>query len=67
MALTIKQLMDYSWMSQASYLNYQGLVVADPFALEGRLKDSTINKSNQFTDFQAKLFTGSATPADRVS
>jgi len=66
MALTIKQLMDYSWMSQASYLNLDGLALGNVPDLIGKLKSSDINKSNIFTDHQAKLFTGSATsdPAD---
>jgi hypothetical protein len=59
MALTIKQLLNYSWMSQASYLDFSG--TRD---IQLKLTDSSINQSNNFTDIQAQMFTDSATPAD---
>ena len=30
MAITSKQLLNYSWMSQASYLDFTGLLTSDP-------------------------------------
>lgn len=63
MALTIKQLTNYSWMSQASYLDFTGLALNDS-RLAANLKDSTINANNEFSDKQATIFT---TPTDGFS
>jgi Ca2+-binding RTX toxin-like protein len=66
MTLTIKQLTNYSWMSQASYLDFTGVLNgATGLALDGKLtnKDS-INAHNIFAADQAGLFTGSATPSN---
>lgn len=49
MALTIKQLTDYSWMSQASYLGF--------FSTEDinlNLIDSAINEDKEFTVHEQK-------------
>lgn len=65
MVMTVKQLMDFSWMSQASYLDFSGLDInaaSDIFA--GRLKSSTINEGNVFAPGQATTFTD---PADSFS
>lgn len=52
MALTIKQLLDYSWMSQASYLDFNG---TRDFISE--LKNSpSINPDKILADNQAALF-----------
>ena len=61
MALTIKQLTNYSWMSQASYLDFTGLAQNNPDALEGKLINSIINAHDVFTATQAETFTGSNT------
>ncbi len=63
MALTIKQQLDFSWMSQASYLDFTGLsngTLSDE--LEGLLTNNTINQAKELADEQAKTFTGSNTP-----
>lgn len=71
MALTIKQLTNYSWMSQASYLDFSGFssgTLSDD--LESRLiDDERINAHNVFTADQAEAFTGSNTsdPTDGFS
>ena len=57
MALTIKQLLNYSWMSQASYLDFNGLTQNDLQALRNKLQESTINLHNEFVDKQASAFT----------
>ena len=59
MALTIKQLTNYSWMSQASYLDFTGLAQNDQGALEGKLIASIINAHDKFTSDQASTFTNS--------
>jgi hypothetical protein len=71
MTLTIKQLTNYAWMSQASYLDFDGL---SPNALPGQIEDKltntrSINAHNIFTSAQAALFTGSNTsdPTDGFS
>lgn len=66
MALTIKKLTNYSWMSQASYLDFTGLSNGTSGAtLEARLRDDQrINGDKIFAVDQAKAFTGSATPSD---
>ncbi|MGZ8272173.1 MAG: hypothetical protein ACXWT5_13410 [Methylophilus sp.] len=64
MALTIKQLLNYSWMSQASYLDFSGLAIGDRDALTGKLTNNTINEAKEFSTGQAATFTGSATPSD---
>ena len=65
MALTIKQLTNYSWMSQASYLDFTGVSSgATGLALEGKLTNSIINAHDVFTADQARMFTGSNTTAD---
>ena len=61
MAMTINQLMDFSWMSQASYLDFSGLTPNDQNALENKLKASTINANNIFSPDQATVFTDSTT------
>ena len=61
MALTIKQLTNYSWMSQASYLDFTGLTQNNPDALKGKQKNSIINAHNVFTATQAETFLGSNT------
>ena len=70
MALTVKQLLNYSWMSQASYLDFTGVSNgATGTTLEGKLVTSIINAHDIFTSDQAKTFTGSNTtdPADGFS
>lgn len=67
MALTIKQLTNYSWMSQASYLDFIGVSAAN---FEDRLQDiQQINNDKIFAIEQARAFTGSATtdPTDGFS
>ncbi|MDP3608619.1 MAG: hypothetical protein Q8R74_06040 [Methylophilus sp.] len=56
MALTIKQLTNYSWMSQASYLDFSGLIFNDP-RLASNLKNSSINADKILADAQASTFT----------
>lgn len=56
MAMTIKQLLDFSWMSQASYLDLTGLVPNDP-RLAAYLKTGTINADKIFSAGQATAFT----------
>lgn len=70
MALTIKQLLNYSWMSQASYLDFIGVASgATGSTLEGKLINSIINAHDAFTATQAETFTGSNTsdPTDGFS
>ena len=55
MAMTIKQLLDFSWMSQASYLDFSG---ARDFWL--KLTSSQINADKIFSPNQATAFTDAA-------
>lgn len=65
MALTVKQLLNYSWMSQASYLDFTGVSNgATGLALESKLTNSIINAHDVFTADQARAFTGSNTTSD---
>ncbi len=62
MALTISQLTNYSWMSQASYLDFTGI---SNTTLEARLKDDQrINPDKIFALEQATAFTN---PTDGFS
>lgn len=65
MALTIKQITNYAWMSQASYLDFGGLSQnALPSQIEDKLTNTgSINAHDVFTIDQAKAFTGSNTTA----
>lgn len=68
MAITIKQLLNYSWISQASYLSFEGL---DKNTLvttvQERLGRGLINEDKNFASEQAKTFLGLTTPADGFS
>ncbi len=57
MALTIKQQLDFSWMSQASYLDFNGLAQNDQQGLRNKLQNSIINANNKFATEQATTFT----------
>ena len=65
MTLSISNLVGYSWLSQAAYLNLSGLnSTTSTGTLEQALKDSQgseIGRDNRFATKQAGLFTGSAT------
>lgn len=63
MALAIDQLLNYSWMSQASYLDFSGLSSgASGTVLASTLKDRNgINPEKLLADTQATLFTSPAT------
>lgn len=52
MAMTIKQLLDFSWMSQASYLDFSG-----SRSFQAMLTNSPINPDKLFSPTQATLFT----------
>jgi hypothetical protein len=56
MSLTTLQLQNYAWMSQASYLDFQGLSTGNETDLINKLKESSINGDNSFEDKQAGLF-----------
>jgi hypothetical protein len=43
MTFTIKQLQNYAWMSQASYLDYNGLQSNDPDLFKIKLINPSIN------------------------
>ncbi len=59
MAITTKRLLDYSWMSQASYLDFSGLSNSTSATIiQGRLTDSSINAANNFATEQARNFLG---------
>lgn len=61
MDYSITKKRDYAWMSQASYLDFQGLSAYD-IALESRLKNlSSINADKIFADEQSNTFVDSAT------
>lgn len=47
MTLTIKQQLDFSWMSQASYLDFVGLNPGNTDALIEKLKSGTNNRGPQ--------------------
>lgn len=59
MTMTINQLMDFSWMSQAAYLDFLGLVQGDRQALINKLQEITINDDKIFSPDQATAFTDS--------
>lgn len=63
MALAINQLLNYSWMSQASYLDFSGLSFgASGTDLASTLKDRNgINPEKILSDTQATQFTAPAT------
>ena len=61
MAITIKQLLNYSWMSQASYLDFNGLIANDStLNFISKLKDSPINTDKIFAVEQANTFSSSS-------
>lgn len=65
MALTMKQLLDFSWMSQASYLDF-----SDARDFFSQLTNSpNTNPDKILADIQAQNFTGSSTadPTDGYS
>ena len=64
MALTIKKLLNYSWMSQASYLDFTGLIQGDLNELTKKLTINALNVGKIFASEQAATFTGSSTPND---
>ena len=68
MPLTIKQLIEFSWMSQAAYLSLEGLDTNTPSSvLEQALRDSqntNVGLNNVFSTKQATAFTGTSTPND---
>lgn len=55
MTITIKKLLNYSWMSQASYLDFSGLSPGDQ-KLEINLKTGAINDDKIFAAEQAVTF-----------
>lgn len=62
MALSIQKLLNYSWMSQASYLDFNGIANgASEGSLEAKLQGTVLNAGKIFALDQAKSFTGSAT------
>lgn len=70
MPITIKQLLDFARMSQASYLDFIGFTKVTPIAtVEARLVSGQINTGNNFTLQQAKSFLGTNTldPANGFS
>ena len=70
MAITTKQLLNYSWMSQAAYLDFSGLSNSTSATIvQGRLTASPINAANNFATEQAKNFLGLDTvdPTDGYS
>ena len=62
MTLTNTQLRNYSWMLQASYLDFTGFLNGTSgTTLESRLKDDQLINGNKiFADEQAKSFIGTA-------
>ena len=64
MALTTKQLLNFSWMSQAAYLDFLSLAQNDQLGLNDRLQNNTINQGKLFASGQATTFTD---PADGFS
>jgi hypothetical protein len=60
MTMTIKQLLDFSWMSQASYLEFTGIAQSDRQALINKLLNSTISQGNIFAPSQAITLTDTA-------
>jgi len=51
MAITIKQLLDFAWMSQASYLDFSGFTdLTSEEVIKERLKAGRINTGNNFAD-----------------
>lgn len=68
MAITIKQLRDYSWMSQASYLSFEELNKNTLVTtVRERLRAGLINEDKNFATQQAETFLGLTTPADGFS
>lgn len=57
MAMTIKQLLNFSWMSQSSYLDFTGLFQNNPLGLEAKLQEKIINPDKVFSASQATTFT----------
>jgi len=68
MAMTTKQLRNFSWMSQASYLDFTGIGVATPAAtILDRLGNSPINPDKNFALEQARDFLGLNSPSDSAA
>lgn len=59
MTMTINQLMDFSWLSQAAYLDFSGLAQNNLPGFKARLQASTINDDKIFSPDQATAFTDS--------
>jgi hypothetical protein len=66
MAISFKQLLDFSWMSQASYLDFTGFTnLTSRAQIKARLQAGQINTGNNFADIQADSFLG--TPSNGFS
>jgi Ca2+-binding RTX toxin-like protein len=57
MSIDTTKAMNYSWMSQAAYLDLVGIAANDTGALIAALQSSPLNNQNKFVEQQAKAFT----------
>ena len=58
MTTNYQTLVDFAWMSQASYLDLQGFSASTPaISLQTRLRESALGSANQFAEQQAVSFT----------
>jgi len=54
--MNLLEIRDYAWMSQASYLGLEDVVVGEASSLLEQLTSDTFSESSQFTAVQADEF-----------
>jgi hypothetical protein len=61
MSIDTTKAMNYSWMSQASYLDLTAVIPGSATSLQGYLRLKALNEDKIFAENQAKIFTDSTT------
>lgn len=67
MSIDTTKAMNYSWMSQAAYLDLAAVSTNNTFALLDALQNSALNAQKKFFEQQAKIFTDPATSFSFIS
>jgi len=67
MSINFNTAMNYSWMSQASYLNLSAVNNSDVNEFKDALKNSSLNPDKKFSATQATLFTNANTGYSLIS
>jgi trimeric autotransporter adhesin len=61
MSIDTTKAMNYSWMSQASYLDLTAVIPGSATSLQGYLRLKALNEANVFAENQARTFTDPST------